>query len=169
MASCPPGVLCISHLSLLLALVVCVGLVFYTVHRPERQSTVVEIVQQQPPPIRQANTLLNPLVPPLRTRPFENQEYQQLGILKGRAEKPIILPLLGRSIHAGRDKWNYFTFKDGSTLIKLPVVSRGKACMNEYGCDSLYNGDTVYVEGYDGIFTVTIYDSATYAYSPRHL
>ena len=73
---------------------------------------------------------------------------------------------MGRAVHRGRDKWNFFTFKDGSTLIKLPVVSRGRTCMGEYGCDNLYNGDAVYVEGYDALFDVTIYDNAAYAYNP---
>ena len=168
MANCPPGVLCISHLSLLLAVMVCAGIAAYIVHRPEKKQerhvSVVEIVQRQQS--QRANTLLNPLVPPLQTQPFGSSEYQQLGILKGRAEKTIILPLMGRTVHRARDKWNFFTFKDGSTLIKLPVVSRGRTCMDEYGCDNLYNGDTVYVEGYDELFNVTMYDSAVYTYNP---
>ena len=168
MADCPPGVLCISHLSLLVAVALCVGIVAYIVQRPEKKQqgpvAVVEIVQRQH--AQQANTLLNPLVPPLQTQPFGNCEYQQLGILKGRSEKTIILPLMGRTVHRARDKWNFFTFKDGSTLIKLPVVNQGRTCMGEYGCDNLYSGDTVYVEGYDELFNVTMYDSAVYTYNP---
>ena len=30
----------------------------------------------------------------------------------------------------------------------------------------MYNGDTVYVEGYDELFNVTMYDSAAYTYNP---
>ena len=164
MAGCPPGVLCISHLTLLLAVVVCVGLMAYTIKRPDKQTTVVEVIQRQQ--AAQPSTLLNPLVPPLQMRQTGNCEYQQLGILKANAGKAIILPLMGRSIHRGRDKWNFFTFKDGSTLIKLPVVSKGRTCMGEYGCDNLYSGDTVYVEGYDELFNVTVYDSAAYTYNP---
>ena len=51
--------------------------------------------------------------------------------------------------------------------IKLPVVKNGKSCTNEYGCDNLYNGDTIYVEGYNDAFKVTVYDNDTIRYIPQ--
>ena len=38
--------------------------------------------------------------------------------------------------------------------------------MNEYGCDKIYDGDTVYVQGYNGIFRATIYDNDVLRYIP---
>ena len=42
--------------------------------------------------------------------------------------------------------------------VRLPISVSGKSCTNEYGCDSVGNGDYVYVEGYNDAFKVTIYD-----------
>ena len=58
----------------------------------------------------------------------------------------------GRPLMANRDKWQFYTMNNN---IKLPIVNRGKSCTNEYGCDNLYNGDSVYVEGIKDAFNVT--------------
>ena len=50
--------------------------------------------------------------------------------------------------------------------MKLPVLKNGRSCTNEYGCDVLYNGDTIYVEGYKQAFKVTTYDNDTIKYIP---
>ena len=42
----------------------------------------------------------------------------------------------------------------------------GRSCTSEYGCDSLYNGDNIFVEGYNDAFKVTIYDNDTPHYIP---
>jgi len=38
--------------------------------------------------------------------------------------------------------------------------------MNEYGCDELFNGDKVYVEGYKDVFVVSIYENSSPRYIP---
>ena len=48
---------------------------------------------------------------------------------------------------------------DQNNSIKLPISNNGKSCTSEYGCDNLYNGDNVYVEGYNDAFKVTMYDN----------
>jgi len=78
----------------------------------------------------------------------------------------MILPLMGRPLITNRDKWNYYTMTDKSAMIKLPITSKGRSCTNEYGCDSLYNGDTVLVEGYGDAFRVTMYDNQVMRYIP---
>ena len=55
---------------------------------------------------------------------------------------------------------------DQNNSVKLPVSSNGKSCTNEYGCDSLSNGDTVYLEGYNDAFKVTMYDNNVMRYIP---
>jgi len=54
---------------------------------------------------------------------------------------------------------------DKMNSVKLPISKNGRSCTNEYGCDNLSNGDTVYVEGYNDAFTVTLYDD----YLPRYI
>jgi hypothetical protein len=92
--------------------------------------------------------------------------YRQVGILTPLNGVNKILPLMGRPLFVNRDKWQYYTLSDQNNSIKLPVVKNGKSCTNEYGCDKLYNGDTIYVEGYNQAFKVTSYDTDTIKYLP---
>ena len=55
---------------------------------------------------------------------------------------------------------------DKHNMVKLPVSSNGKSCPSEYGCNELSNGDNIYVEGYNDLFKVTIYDNSRYQYIP---
>lgn len=103
-----------------------------------------------------------------------NTSYSQIGILtktvrSGNGTDPLILPLFGRNLLNGRDKWQYYTVANSGGVAfnaKLPVSVNGRSCTGEYGCDSISNGDTVYVEGYDDTFRATIYENATMNYIP---
>lgn len=128
--------------------------------------------------------LLNPYVPPLKDDRYisivgdprgvpinvstraVNTSYRQVGILTRINGNETILPLMGRPLYTNRDKWQYYTMSDKNNMIKLPISYNGKSCMNEYGCDSLYNGDNVYVEGYNDAFKVTVYDNNIAEYIP---
>ena len=92
--------------------------------------------------------------------------YRQVGILTRVHGKETILPLMGRPLMSNRDKWNFYTMNDKNNMIKLPITFKGRSCTNEYGCDNLYNGDTVYVEGYNDAFKVTAYDNQVMRYIP---
>jgi hypothetical protein len=138
-----------------------------------------------------ADVLMNPYVPPLRDERYLVPEvfappppgrvpinistsigavdtnYRQVGILtpiKGNNSK--ILPLLGRPLFVNRDKWQYYTMTDQNNSIKLPIIFKGRNCTNEYGCDKLYGGDVVFVEGYQEAFKVTAYENDTIRYLP---
>jgi hypothetical protein len=135
-------------------------------------------------------SLQNPYIPPLNTIDVSvplgvgvpvnirtstaNTPYRQIGILTkhsrgGRGDDPLILPLFGRNLLNGRDKWQYYTMSNSggaSFNAKLPISVNGRSCTGEYGCDGIYNGDTVYVEGYEETFRATIYENATLNYIP---
>lgn len=131
------------------------------------------------------DVLLNPYQPPLRddkvfrtvmsdpigvpinisTRAIDT-EYRQVGLLTRMGGAEMILPLMGRPLYVSRDKWNFYTMSDRNNMVKLPVSHKGKSCTNEYGCDNLYNGDVVYVEGYNDTFKVTMYDNQVMRYIP---
>lgn len=92
-----------------------------------------------------------------------NTEYRQVGILtKGDA----ILPLMGRPLFSNRDKWNFYTMNDKANMIKLPMKFKNKDCLSEQGCDNIYNGDQVFVEGYGALFKATIYENNVMRYLP---
>ena len=94
--------------------------------------------------------------------------YQQVGILNRTNDaNDMILPLMGKRTMAGRDKWQYYTVSGSGNLnTRLPISVNGKNCTGEYGCDEIYNGDVVYVEGYNDTFRATIYENGTFQYIP---
>lgn len=122
--------------------------------------------------------LINPYAPPLRderyfvpinvstNRGAVDTNYRQLGILTATGTKGKILPLMGRPLFTNRDKFQYYTMSDQHNSVKLPVSKNGKSCTNEYGCDRLYSGDTVYVEGLNEPYAATLYDNDTIKYLP---
>jgi hypothetical protein len=99
-------------------------------------------------------------------------DYTQIGILtrpniRNGHDGEMILPLMGRKLMSGRDKWQYYTISNtGNMNTKLPVSLNGKSCTGEYGCDEIHNNDTVYVEGYKDTFVATIYENSTFSYIP---
>lgn len=132
------------------------------------------------------SVLLNPYTPPNRDdRPFTRDrmpiqrgvpinirtqgvesDYRQVGILTRITGEETILPLMGRPLIYGRDTWNFYTMSDKNNMVKLPITFKNKNCSGEYGCDNIYNSDTVYVEGYNDAFKVTMYENNTMRYIP---
>ena len=136
-----------------------------------------------------SDPLLNPYAPPLRDERYfvsginrvppgavpinvstnigaVDTSYRQLGMLNATNTKGKIIPLMGRPLFTNRDKWQYYTMSDQNNSIKLPLSRNGRSCTNEYGCDRLFNGDTVYVEGINEAYRVTMYDNDTIKYLP---
>jgi hypothetical protein len=110
------------------------------------------------PPVKINNS------PSLRSSESFNYTYKQVGIL---TSNDLIIPLLGKPHINGREKWNYYTISNtGSLNTKLPIRVRNKICTNEYGCDEIFTGDIVFVEGYNRNFKVTIYENNTFSYDP---
>ncbi len=95
-------------------------------------------------------------------------EYRQLGILTpmNGPSKDNILPVMGRPLFTNRNKYQYYTISNQHNNIKLPISIKGRSALNEYGVDEVYSGDTVYVEGYNDAFKVTMYNNNTIKYLP---
>lgn len=134
---------------------------------------------------KEADVLLNPYSAPMRDdRIYNNSNYngpkvainvptqsintsyRQIGILTRVNGPETILPLLGRPLITNKDKWNFYTMNDKNGMIKLPVRFKNKSCTSSQGCDNVYSGDTLYVEGYSDTFRVTVYDNNTLEYIP---
>ena len=94
--------------------------------------------------------------------------YRQVGILTplNGSSKDNILPLMGRPAFVRRSLWNYYTISNQHNNVKLPISVKGRSGLNENGVDQLYNGDTVYIEGANEAYKVTIYDNSTMKYIP---
>jgi hypothetical protein len=97
-----------------------------------------------------------------------NTNFRQLGILTpiSQTTKDNILPLMGRPLFTSRSKFQYYTVSNQNNQVKLPVSVKGKSGLDEYGVDEVFDGDTVYVEGYEDVFKVTKYDNGTMRYLP---
>ena len=128
----------------------------------------------------------NPYAPPLKNNMYHPRDssdvrgipvnietrgmpsnYEQIGILTRTNGNEMILPLMGRRTMSGRDKWEYYTISGSGNLnARLPISVNGKNCSGEYGCDEVYDGDVVYVEGYNDTFRATIYENNSFRYIP---
>jgi hypothetical protein len=95
-------------------------------------------------------------------------QYRQMGIITplNGTSKDNILPLMGRPLFTNRDKWQYYTISNQHNNVKLPISFKGRSALNDYGVDQIFSGDTIYVEGYDDAFKVTIYENDTIKYLP---
>lgn len=100
--------------------------------------------------------------------------YRQVGLLnpinknnKNNDNNNIkILSLMGRPLYTNRNKWQYYTMSDQFNSVKLPIIKHGKSGTSENGCDQIYSGDIIYVEGYNEPFKTKIYDNDTIKYIP---
>jgi len=205
MKKCPPGVICIENISMVIIIIftfIIVYLVFSNIFKQNIQITNTNqpsdnmIIKQQkedrgslmgipnyPYNNFPEDALLNPMNPPLsderyfvRAVPINistnvgavETSYRQVGILtplNGKS-KDNILPLMGRPLFIRRSLWNYYTISNQHNNVKLPISVKGRSALNENGVDQLYNGDTVYIEGANEAYKVTIYDNSTIKYIP---
>ncbi len=140
---------------------------------------------------KEQERLINPLLPPERsyvltngagipvyknsinvpTRGFTGA-FQQIGLLYKKDPSGEnnndgnILPLFGRPTNTSRDKWYYYTTSDKFHSLKIPLKIKGRLCNDEWGCNELYDDDTVEVGPYNGQFTVQIYGYDSPKYLP---
>jgi len=190
MKRCPPGVICLENVSLFF-IIICLIILFYLIYNNKSEKIIInertdvrEIEPRTVPYLPNvSDVLLNPYMPPLsderyilppRVVPINmstnigavDTTYRQMGIMTSLNSKSNIIPLMGRPLFTNRDKWQYYTISDQRNSIKLPISRNGRSCTNEYGCDRLFDGDTVYVEGINEPYKVTIYDNDTIKYLP---
>ena len=191
---CIPGMFCIENMTLFLFFIIIILIVYFyhsILRQQSQQSNDTKYIIVAPQNTNagttiggvSSRTILDPTGPPLRNDgvyfprggiPINMEtrgtgmDYSQIGILtRNQGQEPMILPLMGRQPMTGRDKWQYYTISNtGNMNTKLPVSLNGKSCTGEYGCDILNNGDTVYVEGYNNTFRVTIYENSLFRYIP---
>ena len=138
--------------------------------------------------LRAHERILNPLLPPERsfestygipinipTR--ESGSFQQIGALYkeqinsenqkvGNSDKTVILPLFGKPLWKGSNKWTYYVTSDNNSFVKIPLKHKGKKCDTTYGCEEIQNDDLITIPEYNGIFRVNIYDYDKPSYIP---
>tara|TARA_B110000305_G_C19457185_1_gene651707 strand:- start:4077 stop:4586 length:510 start_codon:yes stop_codon:yes gene_type:complete len=164
---CPPGVICIENVTLMFIIIilgVCVYQSFYVNRTYSNNHNLlpksVYITHN-----KTVDTTNHQIPITVNTQRME-VSYRQVGILTRVNHSEIILPLFGRMVNTSRVKWQYYTMNDSNNQVRLPLNVNGRSATDEYGVDELYSGDTVYVQGYDDIFKVTVYENNRYMYNP---
>jgi hypothetical protein len=195
MRKCEPGVICIENVTLFFIVILCSGFIYF-IHQSSSKQIInrvspqnINIIPQQDS-LSRSDVLLNPYTPPLRDDGYfgsgrkvfnistnigsVNTNYRQVGILTPVSKNAIddtstntILPLMGRPLYTNRDKWQFYTMTKHN--IKLPIIRNGKSGTTEYGCDNIYSGDKIFVNGYNNAFSATIYDNDTIQYMPSSI
>lgn len=191
---CLPNMFCVKNTTIFLIVILglLAGYFMYSKYYITEKVVTMQMPQQMPSitPMfigsGNSDILENPYAPPLRNDgyfsgisgmsgimmpinvrtqgPPINTNYRQVGLLTRINGKETILPLMGRPLLKNRDKWQFYTMSDKNNSVKLPISFKKKSCTGEYGCDNIYNGDSVYVEGYKDAFQATIYDNAVVEY-----
>jgi len=187
---CLPGVICVENMTLFLLVVIAAVLIhiYYQNQNTKSSPTIVVLDNHLGKSASSSSSMI--MEPPenhmyesgmIRTFPDvrgpvniatrgTNQSYSQIGILTrpGINGETLILPLMGRLLDTGRNKMQYYTISNtGNMNTKLPVSKDGRSCTGEYGCDEIFNGDTIYVEGYADTFKATIYENSRFNYIPN--
>jgi hypothetical protein len=77
-----------------------------------------------------------------------------------------MLPLYGRRTTGSSSRWNYYTRTDTYNPIPVPLIYQNRACMDDVGCNELYSGDGVVMEGTGQHGKVTLYKFGGPRYIP---
>jgi hypothetical protein len=101
------------------------------------------------------------------SRPFyfptrgEPAPFAIVGVLIGEEKKqdgePRMLPLYGKQIFPGSNKYHYYCSTDQYNPVKISVFREGRDCLSTHGCGELYQNDSIKVSGYSNDFKVEIY------------
>ena len=133
--------------------------------------------------------VVNPLLPPERS--YENTYgipinipsrgfsggFQQVGTLyknavtdearqPGNNAESVIMPLYGRPLYPGANKWNYYVTSDKYNMVKMPFRYQGKMTDDQYGVNELMDGDAIQLPEYNGDFVAKIYQYDKPRYIP---
>jgi hypothetical protein len=139
--------------------------------------------------IKDHDRIINPLLPPERS--YENTYgipinipsrgfsggFQQVGTLyknqiaddgkvTGNNSDTVIIPIFGRPLYPGSNKWNYYVTSDKYAMVKMPFTFKGKKTDDQYGVDELFDGDVITLPEYNGEFVVKIYQYDKPRYIP---
>lgn len=173
---CPPGVICFENMTFFFLIIVISYILYQVVYIPHINNTNTHANANSRYTYSNPQILISTKTEPSYSIPNTGPmtvntqrmelHYRQVGILTRQHHKEVILPLYGRMVNTSRTKWQYYTMNDSNNQVRLPLHVNGKSANDEYGVDELYNGDTVYVQGYEDIFRVTVYENNRFTYSP---
>lgn len=99
---------------------------------------------------------------PQKQRPIFNvptqriDPFTRIGYLY-KENSDVMLPLHGRQTHVRSNTWNYFTYTNDDSRIRIDIRIKDRNCMKNTGCKELYDGDTINIPELNGLFKVKLY------------
>ena len=168
---CPPDTFCFSSEFLMviigiLVIVIAIGIAMRGMQIPQMPPIVIKTDSGVPSVKEVVDTRFARAPQPLRDW-MEAPEYPPRG---GIATIPIniptqglpesfqmtgninvdgkMLPLYGRrTMRGSSDRWNYYTRTDTFNPVPIPLRYQNKDCMDDIGCQELYSGEQVTLDG----------------------
>ena len=101
-----------------------------------------------------------------RSEPFIRNQIADDGKVTGNNSDTVIIPIFGRPLYPGSNKWNYYVTSDKYAMVKMPFTFKGKKTDDQYGVDELFDGDVITLPEYNGEFVVKIYQYDKPRYIP---
>lgn len=100
-------------------------------------------------------------LPRLPTRGLP-ETYQSMGVMT--MDDGQILPIYGRRTASRSDRFQYYTRTDTYNPVQLPLRHKRRDCVDDIGCEELFDGDTITVGPTNQVGRATIYrfDGPTY-------
>ena len=92
------------------------------------------------------------------------ETYQQMGILK--TDSGSILPLYGRPTASRSDRFQYYSRTDGYNPVQLPIRYNNYNCVDDVGCNELFDGDTISLVPTGERASITLYRLSGPTYVP---
>jgi Family of unknown function (DUF5755) len=165
---CPPDTFCFSSEFLMviigiLIVVIAIGFAFRGIQQMQPQPIIIktgsgmkEVVDTRfaraPQPLR--DWMEGPEYPPrggIATIPINiptqglPESFQMTGNINVDGK---MLPLYGRRTMMGSsDRWNYYTRTDTFNPVPIPLRYKNRDCMDDIGCQELYSGEHVVLDG----------------------
>ena len=69
------------------------------------------------------------------------EAYQQMGLI--RTDENTVLPLYGRPTASRSDRFQYYSRTDTYNPVQIPLRYNNRDCVDDIGCNELFDGDTV--------------------------
>ena len=132
------------------------------------QSQTVMNTESRPPPVVQP--VVQPVIqqviqpPPVVTtprHPGHHPGHRSVGHLIDTATNSRYV-LYGRPKDARANLWYYYTTRHSNgnmyDIVMIPIVSKSRVCMEDWGCHELYDNDVVHIQGDTTPLIVKIYN-----------